>query len=143
LDQYTLIFNNKTTKEQAIAKIRFSPEYFSELVEFEVFINKLPISANYRGKDVTVNWKFYDGFDPKGKFWTDSNSLLMLERNLFHREAYTYVEKNNNISSNYYPVDSAIAMRDQNGSNIQVTVMNDRAQGGSADLSGKANIELM
>jgi hypothetical protein len=143
LDQYTLIFNNKTTKEQAIAKIRFSPEYFSELVEFEVFINKLPISANYRGKDVTVHWKFYDGFDPKGKFWTDSNSLLMLERNLYHREAYTYVEKNNNISSNYYPVDSAIAMRDQNGSNIQVTVMNDRAQGGSADLSGKANIELM
>lgn len=34
-------------------------------------------------------------------------------------------------------------MRDQNGSNVQVTIMNDRAQGGSADLSGKASIELM
>jgi hypothetical protein len=34
-------------------------------------------------------------------------------------------------------------MRDQTGKNLQVTVMNDRAQGGSADLSGKANIELM
>ena len=34
-------------------------------------------------------------------------------------------------------------MRDSNGSNIQVTVMNDRSQGGSADLSEKATIELM
>lgn len=143
MDQYTLIFNNKIIKEQVIVKVRFSPEYFNELVEFEVFINKLPISANNRGKDVTVNWKFYDGFDPKGKFWTDSNALVMLERNLYHREAFPYSEKNSNISSNYFPIDSAIAMRDQNGSNIQVTVMNDRAQGGSADLSGKASIELM
>lgn len=48
------------------------------------------------------------------------------------------------ISNNYYPIDSAIAMRDQSGqSAIQVNVMNDRAQGGSADLSQQANIELM
>lgn len=49
----------------------------------------------------------------------------------------------NRIPANYYPVDSAIAMRDQNGSNVQVTIMNDRPQGGSADLSDKATIELM
>lgn len=43
-----------------------------------------------------------------------------------------------------YPVDSAIVMRDQSGqSNIQVNVMNDRAQAGSADLTSWANIELM
>lgn len=46
------------------------------------------------------------------------------------------------ISGNYYPIDSAIAMRDV-AKNIQVTVMNDRPQGGSADLSDKATIELM
>ena len=34
-------------------------------------------------------------------------------------------------------------MRDKGGSNVQVTVMNDRPQGGSADLSDKATIELM
>lgn len=85
----------------------------------------------------------FDGFDPRGKFWTDSNSMGMIERNLFHHDSFPYHEKNSNISSSYYPVDSAIAMRDQNGSNIQVTIMNDRAQGGSADVSGKANIELM
>ena len=34
-------------------------------------------------------------------------------------------------------------MQDRNGSNVMVTVMNDRAQGGSADLSDKATIEIM
>jgi hypothetical protein len=34
-------------------------------------------------------------------------------------------------------------MRDQSGREIQVTVMNDRAQGGSADLSKKSAIEIM
>ena len=81
----------------------------------------------------------YDGFDPKGKFWTDSNSLAMIERNVNKRADFQYKEKYSNISSNYYPVDSAIAMRNYNGtSNIQVTIMNDRAQGGTADVSKKA-----
>ena len=34
-------------------------------------------------------------------------------------------------------------MRDESGSNLQVTVLNDRAQGGSSDLNSKASIELM
>jgi hypothetical protein len=92
-----------------------------------------------------MNWQMLDGFDPKQKFWTDSNALQMIERNLYKRVDPRFIieDKNSNISSNYYPVDSAIAMRDQTGKNLQVTVMNDRAQGGSADLSGKAKIELM
>ena len=95
------------------------------------------------GKDLTVNWKFYDNFDPKGKFWCDSNALTMIERTLYDHGSYKVPTPFSNISSNYYPIDSAIAMRDTSGSNIQVTVMNDRAQGGSADLSGKAQIEIM
>ena len=47
------------------------------------------------------------------------------------------------FSGNFYPVDSAIMMRDQNKSNLQVTVMNDRAQAGTADLTDKATIEFM
>ena len=83
-----------------------------------------------------------DGFDAQGKFWADSNSLQMIEREVNKRKDFTIAEKHSNISSNYYPVDSAIAIRDTNKS-LQVTVMNDRPQGGSADISGKANIELM
>lgn len=52
-------------------------------------------------------------------------------------------QRESKIPRNYYPVDSAIAMRDKNGSQVQVTIMNDRPQGGSADLSEKATIELM
>jgi hypothetical protein len=40
-----------------------------------------------------------------------------------------------------YPITSAIAIR--NGTGTQVTLMNDRAQAGSADLSDKATIEMM
>ena len=43
----------------------------------------------------------YDGFDPKGTFWTDSNGLGMVERKLYQK-SYEEAEnvKNSNISSN-------------------------------------------
>jgi hypothetical protein len=47
---------------------------FNELIQFEVEMNSIPM-ADHQNKDVTVNWKMYDGFDPKGQFWTDSNEL--------------------------------------------------------------------
>lgn len=145
MDQYTILFNNKTSNEQALVKVRFSPAVFEQIIEFEVELNAVSISKDFRGKDLTVNWQMLDGFDPKQKFWTDSNALQMIERNLYKRGDARFIiaDKNANISGNYYPVDSAIAMRDQTGKNLQVTIMNDRAQGGSADLSGKAKIELM
>ena len=125
-------------------RVRFSPHFFEEVIQFEVELNSVPFSSDGYGKDIIVNWRMYDGFDPKGKFWTDSNSLAMMERNVNKRTEFEFKEKYTNISSNYYPVDSAIAMRNQNGSSdIQVTIMNDRAQGGSADISKKASIELM
>ena len=47
-------------------------------------------------------------------------------------------------AGNMYPVTSAIAMRDfKNGSNTQVTILNDRTQAGSADMSDNSTIELM
>ena len=75
---------------------------------------------------MTVNWKFFDGFDPQGQFYTDSNSLGMLVRNLNKRD-WNQNGTYQTFAQNYYPVTSAIAMRDQNGSNVQVTIMNDRA----------------
>ena len=47
-------------------------------------------------------------------------------------------------AGNMYPVTSAIAMRDfKNGSNTQVTILNDRTQAGAADMSDNSTIELM
>lgn len=45
-----------------------------------------------------------------------------------------------NITANYFPINSAIAMVDES-TNMQMTVMNDRAQGGSVIENGR--IELM
>ncbi len=59
---------------------------------------------------------------------------------IFKNQSLTF----NDISGNYYPIPFAIAMSySSNDSNIQVTVMNERAQGVSADLHDNNTIELM
>lgn len=117
---------------------------FGELIKFEVELSPLP-TVDKGSRDVTVNWKMFDNFDSRGQFWTDSNELEMQSRRLDKLEWLgtsntSVVER---IPKNYFPVDSAIAMRDMNGSDVQVTIMNDRPQGGSAGLSDKSTIELM
>jgi hypothetical protein len=58
-----------------LIKVRFSP-FIQELIEFNVELNGIPM-ADSQGKDVTVNWKMFNGFDAGETFWTDSNSLEM------------------------------------------------------------------
>jgi hypothetical protein len=83
LEQYTIQFNKKGStafnNEQAIVRVKFSPTLFSELVKFDVELNSINI-GDFLNKDVTVNWRLYDGFDPKGEFFTDSNGLEMQKR---------------------------------------------------------------
>lgn len=97
---------------------------------------------------MTVNWKFYDGFEAKKTFWTDSNGLEMQQRKIRdiktgNKAADEKPLSFTKIAGNYFPVTSAIAMRDFANSDLQVTIMNDRPQGGAADLSDSATIELM
>ena len=47
-----------------------------DLIEFDVELNPIPIDDGHT-KDITVNWKMYNGFDPLKTFWTDSNGLEM------------------------------------------------------------------
>ena len=61
----------------------------------------------------------------------------MQKRILNERETFTLVT-DAKTASNYYPINSAIAIRDNN---LQMTVMNDRSQGGSSLQDG--SIELM
>jgi hypothetical protein len=67
----------------------------------------------------------------------------MQKRLLDKREGYEFKAHESRIPRNYYPIDSAIVMQDKNGTNTQVTIMNDRAQGGSADVSDNSTIEIM
>ena len=150
VEQWTIIYD-KNNDERAMIKVRFS-EFFKQFIEFDVELNTVPIDDD-QGKDITVNWKMFNGFNPKGQFWTDSNGLEMQPRQILNYSEVTanyikFLAKDQptykNISRNYYPVDSAIVMRDfQPNSSIQVTIMNDRPQGGSADLSQASTIELM
>jgi len=118
-------------------------EKYEEFIEFEVELIDVPLKEGF-GKDVTVNWKFFDNFNANKTFWTDSNGLEMQERRLNFNPSYPWNAEHKdtqNISSNFYPVSSAIAIRD-NEKKVQATIMNDRAQGGSADLE-KSTIELI
>ena len=118
IEQWTITYD-KSNEERALIKVLFS-EHMKGLIEFNVELNTIPIKDD-QGKDITVNFKMFDGFNPQGKFWTDSNGLEMIPREIFNYSSVT--EKYDkilpgggftykNVSRNYYPVDSAIAMRD-------------------------------
>lgn len=68
----------------------------------------------------------------------------MQERKLNYRPTWdlqkNYDRSNENITANYYPINSAIAIEDLD-TLYRFTVMNDRAQGGSALQDG--SIEFM
>lgn len=81
IEQTTIIYSNNQTQENALIKVRFSP-LEKEIIEFEVELAPIPVLDDFQGKDVTVNWKFYNGMDPQGTFWTDSNGLEMQKREI-------------------------------------------------------------
>jgi len=121
-------------------------EYF---VKFEVITNEIPIGANLTsGKDIVVDWGLMDHFDTDGRIFLDTNGLQMNTKELFKRKEYTY-DTNNTISANYYPITSAVMVRDYNQSSKydnfqrQVTVMVDQPHGASAGLRSHRNIEIM
>lgn len=138
LVQWEFICYKKTTTEPESAVVRV--RYFGSLspfIEIDVELNGIPVENDQHGKDVTVVWKFHN-FDSNETFWTDSNGLEMQPRKLNYRPTWEY-SGDQNISSNYYPVNSAIAMRD---GDLQVTVLTDRSQAGSAALT-TGQIELI
>jgi len=118
------LYANRTSDgAYAVVKVKFYPQ-FSDFVEFVVELNGIPVDGDKKGKDVTVNWRLKD-FEANSTFWTDSNGLEMQERILNYRPTWEYSGEQN-ISSNYYPVASAIAMRDT-ATKRQVTVLNERS----------------
>jgi len=112
VQQWTVKFREPTRQQFAIVKARFAPGgQFGELIEFDVELSAVPAELDLQGKDVTVNWRMYDGFNANGTFFTDSNGLEMQERHLHHRDSHL-ANHIQNISANYYPVQGGIAIRD-------------------------------
>ena len=121
---------NGTGKELGRAAM-IKVSLIDELVEVAVEANGINIDDG-TGKDLVVNFHF-EGMDANRTFYTDSNGLEMQKRVLDYRPTWDFTNLGMNVSANYYPVNSAVAMRSVS-SGRQVTVMNDRAQGASAEL---------
>lgn len=127
-------------KVKARVSIAVELSKLSEFMQFEVTLNEIPYghyNGNHdkafyqkqndqdRGKDVVIDWEFLDGYDSDKTFYVDANGLDMHQKKLWHRKDYT-ISNTDNAASNFYPVTSAIALRDKN-SDKQVTIMPDRA----------------
>lgn len=138
--EFLLTFeDNLPLPARAVARIRLEANN-DKFINFEVVTNEIPVHHEKQGKDVVVEWSF-PGMDMGNKLWYAANSLQMMDKTLNHREQY-HLETNQTYSTNFYPVTSAIAARDMN-SDLQVTMMNDRTQSGSAGLRNANNIEMM
>jgi len=136
LSQVTLIYNDTKTNEYAAVKARVFKD--SNLIEFDVTIG--PLSKAQHGKEVVVVF-WSPNINNKDEFFTDSNGLQMETRNVNYRPTWNFKpQSHQNISVNYYPVTSAIVIKNQVTS-YQMTVMTTRTQGGTVLEAGR--IELM
>jgi hypothetical protein len=94
-------------------------------------------SSDYIGKEVIT--RFTTDLQTNGLFYTDSNGRELLERKRNYRRTWN-LDLTERQSGNYYPVTSRILIRDT-ARQQEVTVLNDRSQGGSSLNDGQ--VELM
>ena len=114
--------------------IRVNPQ--SDAVEFEFVVGPIPVDDKI-GKEIVA--RYSSDLKSNGTFYTDSNGRQMLKRQVNHRPTWK-LNVTEPVAGNYYPVTSRIFIRDEKR-NLQLTVLNDRAQGGSSLVDG--GIELM
>ena len=100
----------------------------SEFIKFQVDLNDIPIlngakqpqdgdnfealSSDMAGKDVVINWEFLDDFNTNSELWFDANGLKMIHKKFWHRDEFNQ-SQTENIASNFFPIQSAIAVRDK------------------------------
>jgi lysosomal alpha-mannosidase len=106
-------------------------------IKFKVDLGSLP-DIQEDGHEVIVNFEV-ENFDNQQIFFTDSNGLEMQKRTLNYRPTWdiqkNYKDSKENVTANYYPINTAIAMVDE-AKNKHFVVSNDRPQSGSALIPG-------
>ncbi|CAG2170825.1 unnamed protein product [Oppiella nova] len=108
----------------------------SDVIELDFTVGPIPVD-NKIGKEIISRWE--TNLTTNGLFYTDANGRQLLERKRDFRPTWK-LTVNEEIAGNYYPVNSRIAMKDVK-QDIQMTVLNDRSQGGSSIKDG--SVELM
>jgi hypothetical protein len=134
VQQTNLYFNDPDTNRSARAIVRA----FAKNPALEVEVNLDPIPASQGGQEVTANFFAYN-LDHNETFYTDSSAMEMQKRILNFRPTWN-LTTNEPVSSNYYPINQAIVIQDEE-QNLAFVVTNDRAQGGSVIENGR--IEFM
>ncbi|XP_070544770.1 lysosomal alpha-mannosidase-like isoform X1 [Ptychodera flava] len=102
--------------------------------EFEWTVGPIPFKDGL-GKEIIC--RFDTKLATNKTFYTDANGRQILTRVRNHRDTWQYNDTEP-VAGNYYPVNSRIFIKD---SNLQLTVLNDRSQGGSSMMNG--SLELM
>jgi lysosomal alpha-mannosidase len=105
-------------------------------LEVEWTIGPIPTADNV-GKEVIS--LFSTSLESNAMFYTDSNGREILQRIRDYRPTWK-LNQTEPVAGNYYPVNSRIFIQDTKR-NIQLTILNDRSQGGASIKDG--DIELM
>jgi len=113
-------------------KLYENANYFD--IEFQV--GPVPIKDNF-GKEVIT--RFTTSIKNKGTSYTDSNGREMQKRVYNYRPTWD-LKVTSEVAGNYYPVDTAIYIKDDDA---QLTILTDRAMGGTGSLKTEGVMELM
>jgi lysosomal alpha-mannosidase len=114
------------------SKCKFAIQALNQLIIFS------RDNDNGIGREIVSRFTIND-FDNADTFYTDANGREILKRQLNKRYDYEYDSTLEPIASNYYPITSKIVLKDEN-KNLEVALLNDRAQGGSSLESGQVEI---
>jgi hypothetical protein len=106
VQELILRYENTTSKEKVTARIISYPKV--KMIQVDILLDGIPLTKN--GSEVIVQFYAYT-FDNNKTFFTDSNGLKMEERYLNSRPDFDF-STTQNISANYYPVNSAIVIKD-------------------------------
>jgi len=113
---------------QSITLINNQPQ-----VEFHYNVGSIPINDG-NGKEVVV--RFSSNLASAKTWYTDSNGREFQQRVRDFRPTWTY-KVDQPVAGNYYPVNAGIYLKD---STRQVTILNDRSQGGASMNDGQLEI---
>jgi len=123
-----------------VVRIPVTPTLYD--AEYEWLVGPIPVDDGV-GKEYISRWKINGTFEQEGIFYTDANGRQTMERKRDFRPSYEIgngtVEEP--VTSNYYPINSAIFIRDPK-EELQLTVVNDRAQGGSSLRDGEVEVMM-
>ena len=112
---------------------------YARNVEFEWQVGPIDISDNEGREVVSV---FSTDLASNKTFYTDANGREMLKRVRDFRPSWPNFVQTENVSGNYYPINSRIYIRDETTSANarQLTILTDRSQGGASISDGEVEI---